>query len=563
VNSTTVWAPSTVTVKRSPDRIFSKVHLTYNEGTVTVSNATTATNYRTREVAVLDASITSSALATEKANALLDGAATEITEVQGLSVVMPALYVNDIRPGQRVEIKLTRHGVSSYTWYRVIRRTVTPFAGSDVVYTVTLGLASNVLAAATGGRGGDEIWPNKSNANDDGASVIIDRGGITVTDGALTITDEGGSTVMTGGGFSGTWLDYLQTGLYNGNWRKGPTTPASDITEGLGTSNSVPYWDFQQASGTAITARWTADNDSPVGGYMLLSMAAGAAGDDSYFEQYIPITPSKGRTLTIRPNATFVLNALGAGSLSDYYISGQFYKDDGTTTTGAASTNSNDLSRLDGLANDTETIAAAMATTPADAGFLRVRVGLKRDGAATSATASLRIYEVFITAGPEQIFITDVETPANTPGRIYNSDGTLAFDGLTRVEVSASDAVDLVASEIVVNGGLMAVLLEESFSTNQNDFDPETTFGQTVTLWSLENTAGASRNITGIGISQLDGWVRYLFNDSADSIVLVHESASSSAANRFTLPGAANYTITSQQGVTIFYLNTRWRVLDK
>ena len=196
-DGSTVWPPvGNVTVKRSPDRIYSKIHLRYNGGTVTVSDGAVATAYRAREASVQDMSIDNSTLAAAKANTLLTGAAAELSEIDGLNIIVPAANVNDIRQGQRVQIKLARHGISSYTYFRVIRRTVAPLGTTH--YAVALGLASDVLASADGGRGADGGPQNRSNANDDGATGIIDRGGITVTDGAITVTNAGAVVIIDG-----------------------------------------------------------------------------------------------------------------------------------------------------------------------------------------------------------------------------------------------------------------------------------------------------------------------------------------------------------------------------
>jgi hypothetical protein len=162
VDGTTVFAPvGNASIKRSPDRIYSKIYFKYNGGNVTVSNGTTATTYRTREASVLDSSVSDSTLATTKATALLDGAAAELNEIDGLVITMAGADLNTIRAGQRIQIKLTRQGISSYTYYRVIRRTIAPLgAASEAKYQVALGLASDVLASANGSRGGDVIWPN-------------------------------------------------------------------------------------------------------------------------------------------------------------------------------------------------------------------------------------------------------------------------------------------------------------------------------------------------------------------------------------------------------------------
>ncbi len=161
VDSSTVWAPyNAPMVKRSPDRIYSTVHFKYKNGTVTVTDDTTETSFRVREAAVEDQSVKTQAHAIAKATAFLEGAANEILEITNLAIVVPAANVNDILAGQRVQVKLTRHGISSYTYYRVIRRTVQPLGGtggfSDVDYLVNIGLMSDILAAANGGRDGGD-----------------------------------------------------------------------------------------------------------------------------------------------------------------------------------------------------------------------------------------------------------------------------------------------------------------------------------------------------------------------------------------------------------------------
>lgn len=201
VDSSVTWAASGTKVHRSPDDIYSTVHLRWNEGTVSRTNATTASTYRTREISVSDMSIASSAQAIVKADAFLAASASEKIRVDNVSVVLPAANVNDIRAGQRIEIKLDRHGISAFTYYRILQRQVEPL--NDISYKVTLTLADQVLPVlySGGGRGGDlpyGIWEKKSNATDDGATVIIDRGGITVTDGAITVTNAGAIVIIDG-----------------------------------------------------------------------------------------------------------------------------------------------------------------------------------------------------------------------------------------------------------------------------------------------------------------------------------------------------------------------------
>jgi len=78
----------------------------------------------------------------------------------------------------------------------------------------------------------------------------------------------------------------------------------------------------------------------------------------------------------------------------------------------------------------------------------------------------------------------------------------------------------------------------------------------------LRLSTDASRQITGLSMSQVTGEVHEIWNVGAQDIVIVHQSASSTAANRFLNASAANYTITPEQGVKIIYDGTtqRWRV---
>jgi hypothetical protein len=204
VDGSTVFAPfGDYDVEKDPDNVYSTVRLRYKRGTVTVTNASTESSFRRREKSILDLSVKTSTKATNKANRFLTASAAERVRVSDIAVRLPMANVNDIRAGQRIQIKLTRHGISSYTYYRILRRTVEPLPGdggvSDVEYLVTLALSDAIEPTIYGSpRGGDEIWEEKSNATDDGATVIVDAGGITVTNGAITVTNGSGTVIIDG-----------------------------------------------------------------------------------------------------------------------------------------------------------------------------------------------------------------------------------------------------------------------------------------------------------------------------------------------------------------------------
>lgn len=93
---------------------------------------------------------------------------------------------------------------------------------------------------------------------------------------------------------------------------------------------------------------------------------------------------------------------------------------------------------------------------------------------------------------------------------------------------------------------------------DQNNYNPG---GQGV---YLRLSSDASRNITGLTFTsaQISGEVHTIVNSGSQNIVLVNESASSTAANRFHNATGADITLTADQQASIWYDGTlsRWRV---
>lgn len=76
--------------------------------------------------------------------------------------------------------------------------------------------------------------------------------------------------------------------------------------------------------------------------------------------------------------------------------------------------------------------------------------------------------------------------------------------------------------------------------------------------WSTD----ASRNITGLSLSQIDGQAHRIVNVGSTNIVLVHQSGSSTAGNRFLCTTGADITLSANQEADLIYDATtaRWRV---
>lgn len=77
-------------------------------------------------------------------------------------------------------------------------------------------------------------------------------------------------------------------------------------------------------------------------------------------------------------------------------------------------------------------------------------------------------------------------------------------------------------------------------------------------------SSDAARNITGI-VAAANGSTRLLINVGSFNLTLVHESASSTAANRFTCSTGANIVLSPNQAADIWYdtVSSRWRVYKR
>lgn len=95
-------------------------------------------------------------------------------------------------------------------------------------------------------------------------------------------------------------------------------------------------------------------------------------------------------------------------------------------------------------------------------------------------------------------------------------------------------------------------------TADQNNYNPGgTSYFQ---RWNTD----ASRNITGMTFTatQVDGQRHHVYNVGSQNIVLVHQSASSTAANRFLNTTGADITLSADQAADLIYDGTtaRWRV---
>lgn len=210
----------------------------------------------------------------------------------------------------------------------------------------------------------------------------------------------------------------VQTGLENHNFRDDPPDTTANLND---ITNKLPGWDFTQASGTAITAKWVADASSGSGGVIRFDVAAGAAGDHSYIEQVVSVASSRAQTWDVWGLASFV-NRSASRSFT-VWGEAQALKSDGTTTgtpTAFATLWSDSTYTLEQI-----TIPQASSILPTDAMFIRFRVGVKRAGAATSDTGTIDLAETrLLDSQPYGVF-ADSSATSLEPAVILQKSGNL------------------------------------------------------------------------------------------------------------------------------------------
>lgn len=156
-----------------------------------------------------------------------------------------------------------------------------------------------------------------------------------------------------------------------------------------------------------------------------------------------------------------------------------------------------------------------------------------------------------------------------TAGQVLTSNGAGALPTFQAAGgVSDGDKGDVTISSsgtvYVVDSASSAFALSGDISpaqitSNQNDYNP--TGLSTASVLRLD--CDANRDITGIA-GGADGRMIVIHNIGSGHITLKHQSASSSAANRFKFPTTYDFNITVDASVALWYDGTsaRWRLLD-
>lgn len=159
--------------------------------------------------------------------------------------------------------------------------------------------------------------------------------------------------------------------------------------------------------------------------------------------------------------------------------------------------------------------------------------------------------------------------PHTNPSMAFRGSGNYA-DGLFGIDAGGVVGISVASVEkgrwdangLAVSGATRhsgaAVITPTQLAANTDNWNPT----GLSTARILRASSDASRNLTGI-VAQTAGTVLSIVNVGAQNIVLKHE-VTSTAANRFNLPGATDLTLGTLEAVEFYYDSTvsRWLLLS-
>lgn len=353
-------------------------------------------------------------------------------------------------------------------------------------------------------------------------------------------------------GFGSAVRRFLQAGIYNGDASYPPGNPSSEISD----QNPLPYWSFVQLSGLAFHLTWVPDASAGSGGHLLVSADPGAASDEAYLEQIIPVIETRDRAFGFMPQA-FIGNAAGDANFT-ITVKTQFLKSDGTTTGAEVVAGS-------GLFGNFVTPAAyfrgEFQVGASDAAFLRIRYHFARATGLTSAIASLELYEFRVqlaTAPTGYVDQTDPTTYGSAELQATNGSFKIGWD-------SEGQNYAALYHSASAKGALFAVSVP--FAPGDT---PTTNTGTgaltavAVSEFSLRWNGASAATIHGIA-GGTESRIIFIANvTAAQTLTLAHQSATEgTAGNRLILPSGANQNLLPGESAFLAYdaSTLRWRVL--
>jgi hypothetical protein len=293
--------------------------------------------------------------------------------------------------------------------------------------------------------------------------------------------------------------------MWNGDFSLPPPDTASNIDDN---ANPLPGWSFVQSVGTTITAALVADATLSTG-YKLVFTSTGGPGNISYLEQIVPIVGSPG---SLYAWSYFPTSWRIVGTTHLHHrMEAQYLTVDGSTT-GTAHV----LTSL--TAGEVSVNPNANGTPPANAAFLRIRIGAE---GMTSTASTVTVYRVEVPHGSSTVRVTDSASAIHRPlglrqvggdAYIETASGSgpyiwmVASSGDLNLVAGSTSSVNLVRGRLKFSAGGVA-----SADVNTLDAYEEGTFTPTLTFATPGNVS-VSYSIRVGAYTKVGDRVFYSFN---------------------------------------------------
>ncbi len=425
---------------------------------------------------------------------------------------------------------------------------------------VTAALDAFVGDSGSGGTKGLVPAPSTGDAGKylkgDGTWATVSGGGITV-----------GTTTITSG--TNTRLPYNNAGVYgeiSGFTSDGTNVTAGSgnlratlpqITTGIRDANGNLMLGFSPTASATESITITNNTATNAVGFTVTTSAAAAS-----------TQAGNGFNITAAPAIAGTTNAGAAAGGSVTITAGNAAR----LTSGNANGGSIVLVGGAGIGTGTQGLVAIGGTTssfPAfnffSNSFSVASIGLRKAND-TSDNGSMHMGAFGLTQNTSSDTANGIAFVAASNSINIGSGGVIRFASIASGTLSAMNGGDAgfarsAAQTIRVTNGStgagtfsVAAVTPSQITADQNNYAPGVGWFQ---RWSSD----ASRNVTGLSAGQ-DGQVIEIYNVGSNNIVLVNESASSTAANRFANSTGADLTLTASKCAEGRYDSTsaRWRM---
>jgi hypothetical protein len=242
-------------------------------------------------------------------------------------------------------------GLAAGTWYVRVRA----YDTSGNVSAWTSGVSAASRLTGTTDLDPTAVINQATNLINGTATVTVDNAGLHIESGALFIKDEFGYTVLVASGFSGTWSDFLATGLYNGLFLAGTVGTVTN-----GRTSKLPYWTVADTAGTPTLSFLT-------GGGVKTTFAAHTTG-----KKITSDVVKRVQNEDIEFGVAYDIGRTSAGSLR---LTVEVENNSAADFSGSSSAGSHDSKVLTVSASESGTLR--IATTPAGGPYFRLKITME------------------------------------------------------------------------------------------------------------------------------------------------------------------------------------------